>query len=216
MSIQPPTPTSDDDEVQHLQRLHKRLHDMMHDIESKASSGYAARQILASLAHDLEEAKRVATAACKGRTLAFRAERAPTASQPQPQQRMGLRPSAPTGTGVPCRQCGHPSTRCRLRVSSGWHVGDWCFDCDVTANARQPFLPKAAAGDPLGYPERYVLQPEVSLPCEVCGEATTELHHWAPRALFDLEAYAWPTAWLCHDCHTRWHATVWPGPRETK
>jgi len=33
-------------------------------------------------------------------------------------------------------------------------------------------------------------------PCQVCGAWGTELHHWAPRQTFGLEAEHWPTAWL--------------------
>jgi uncharacterized CHY-type Zn-finger protein len=42
-------------------------------------------------------------------------------------------------------------------------------------------------------------------PCQVCGEFGTELHHWAPTAIFGLEASAWPTAYLCTACHQEWH-----------
>jgi hypothetical protein len=48
-------------------------------------------------------------------------------------------------------------------------------------------------------------------PCVVCGTSgSTELHHWAPKHLFGLEAYKWPTANLCRACHLRWHKTVTP------
>lgn len=45
-------------------------------------------------------------------------------------------------------------------------------------------------------------------PCEVCGAFGTEIHHWAPKEFFGWEADHWPTAYLCRDCHTRWHATM--------
>lgn len=43
-------------------------------------------------------------------------------------------------------------------------------------------------------------------PCRVCGAFGTELHHWAPRAIFGpLEAEHWPTDYLCKECHEHWH-----------
>ncbi len=44
-------------------------------------------------------------------------------------------------------------------------------------------------------------------PCARCGSMEgTELHHWAPVSIFGWsEAERWPKAWLCTDCHTRWH-----------
>jgi hypothetical protein len=45
-------------------------------------------------------------------------------------------------------------------------------------------------------------------PCQVCGGWGTELHHWAPRQFFGVEAEHWPTAWLCPVCHQRWHAVM--------
>jgi hypothetical protein len=43
--------------------------------------------------------------------------------------------------------------------------------------------------------------------CERCGHPEVELHHWAPRALFD-DADKWPTAHLCRTCHRRWHVVT--------
>lgn len=46
--------------------------------------------------------------------------------------------------------------------------------------------------------------------CERCGSySRVEWHHWAPRYLFD-DADSWPTAYLCRECHRRWHSTVTP------
>lgn len=43
-------------------------------------------------------------------------------------------------------------------------------------------------------------------PCAVCGEPATELHHWAPRAIFGKqEAERWPRSWLCAGHHEQWH-----------
>lgn len=47
-------------------------------------------------------------------------------------------------------------------------------------------------------------------PCERCGATDgVELHHWAPRHLFD-DADAWPTGSLCRSCHREWHSIVTP------
>lgn len=46
-------------------------------------------------------------------------------------------------------------------------------------------------------------------PCQVCGAWGTELHHWAPRAIFGVcECDHWPTAWLCVPCHAEWHKRI--------
>lgn len=45
-------------------------------------------------------------------------------------------------------------------------------------------------------------------PCTRCGSASgTELHHWAPRAIFN-DAELWPTSWLCPGCHRTWHQAI--------
>ena len=46
--------------------------------------------------------------------------------------------------------------------------------------------------------------------CEVCGHLGVQVHHWAPRHLFDGEADVWPTSKLCVECHQRWHRLVTP------
>lgn len=44
-------------------------------------------------------------------------------------------------------------------------------------------------------------------PCARCGIYGTELHHWAPRHLFD-DCDDWPTAYLCPSCHQLWHNKI--------
>jgi hypothetical protein len=47
-------------------------------------------------------------------------------------------------------------------------------------------------------------------PCERCGSTRgCELHHWAPRHLFD-DADDWPMSYLCPRCHREWHKIVTP------
>lgn len=43
-------------------------------------------------------------------------------------------------------------------------------------------------------------------PCVVCGCFGTQVHHWAPQAIFGIdEADRWPISYLCRPCHRRWH-----------
>jgi len=52
-------------------------------------------------------------------------------------------------------------------------------------------------------------------PCIVCGNPMTELHHFAPRYLFE-DADKWPTAYLCKPHHKQWHDRVTPNMCENK
>ena len=54
-----------------------------------------------------------------------------------------------------------------------------------------------------------------SEPCVVCGINGTELHHFAPRYLFE-NADSWPTAYLCKKHHEEWHNKVTPNMREKR
>lgn len=45
-------------------------------------------------------------------------------------------------------------------------------------------------------------------PCARCGSnGGTQLHHWAPRAIFD-DAEQWPMSYLCPPCHRTWHQAM--------
>ena len=48
--------------------------------------------------------------------------------------------------------------------------------------------------------------------CEVrgCDRTDTEIHHWAPSAIFDEESVQWPTGSLCVSHHAEWHRRVTP------
>src|SRR5574343_876621 len=48
------------------------------------------------------------------------------------------------------------------------------------------------------------IMPRLSNRCAKCGNRGTELHHWAPRAIFGTDADNWPTDYLCKDCHDHW------------
>jgi hypothetical protein len=45
--------------------------------------------------------------------------------------------------------------------------------------------------------------------CARCGLRGTDLHHWAPQALFQ-DADRWPTDYLCRNCHGQWHKIIDP------
>ena len=45
--------------------------------------------------------------------------------------------------------------------------------------------------------------------CFVCGEPNCQLHHYAPRHLFD-NADSWPTSYLCQKHHDEWHKKLTP------
>lgn len=47
----------------------------------------------------------------------------------------------------------------------------------------------------------------INLKCEVsgCENLGVELHHWAPRNIFNKEAWRWPKSFLCREHHIEWH-----------
>jgi hypothetical protein len=87
-----------------------------------------------------------------------------------------------------------------------------CSNCDRVPNMKQPFLPKAEHPNWQAYP-LYQDNTEFSEPCVIrgCGRKDTELHHFAPRALFGNEADDYPTGWLCQYHHDRWHELTHTG-----
>lgn len=44
-------------------------------------------------------------------------------------------------------------------------------------------------------------------PCARCDSEGTEMHHWAPQAIF-ADADSWPTSPLCPACHREWHSKM--------
>ena len=109
-----------------------------------------------------------------------------------------------------CHYCGHDQfTRGRTIMSSGrQHLSERCNKCGRNFNGpRYPFVPKPEGVDMEQYPvsKNYL---ESARPCEVCGKVGTELHHWAPRAVFKDEADNWPTGWLCPEHHKEWSDRV--------
>lgn len=55
-----------------------------------------------------------------------------------------------------------------------------------------------------------VIMPAFFNRCARCGARDTELHHWAPRAMFAEDADKWPCDYLCIKCHAIWHQRVTP------
>lgn len=95
--------------------------------------------------------------------------------------------------------------------SGARHVYRGCADCGRPLEPGR-WLPNRAAGDlEVGIDERMC-----NPPCVRCGAFGTELHHFAPRAIFGPEeAELWPTAYLCGGCHRYWHATINNTPAQT-
>ena len=55
------------------------------------------------------------------------------------------------------------------------------------------------------------IMPALETRCAHCGNRATELHHWAPKAIFGAEeAGRWPMDYLCKTCHDLWHYKVTP------
>ena len=81
-----------------------------------------------------------------------------------------------------CLRCGHSTTRNIPHNALSQHEREWAR----VIRQNEPRSQQQAR-------------------CERCGEmGAVELHHWAPRALFE-DCHRWPTAWLCQGCHARWH-----------
>ena len=81
------------------------------------------------------------------------------------------------------------------------HVYRGCAEC---GHAEEPgrYLKEPSFHDPPVLLDDRLTRP----PCIRCGAFGTQLHHFAPRAIFGAEeAELWPSAWLCPDCHDYWH-----------
>jgi hypothetical protein len=116
-----------------------------------------------------------------------------------------------------CAKCHAPREALRIgraQLASGATVYPWyCTRCLATTTIyakKEVALRQSGVIDVLTATQR---KGATRPPCEVCGAGGTELHHWAPRALFGEECDAWPRSWLCRGCHLRWHQLVTPGPK---
>ena len=93
---------------------------------------------------------------------------------------------------------------CAIKIRSGaLSFYDRCRDCGKTLQSYKHDAIPSPEDVPIERDDTYC-----NPPCAVCGTFGTELHHWAPREFFDYEADAWPTSWLCVECHARWHNTM--------
>lgn len=117
--------------------------------------------------------------------------------------------------------CAHEKTRIvkQIATNGAEQVFIQCLECgeNVTSEkigkSNHPFLikPSNAADLPIVADFR-----EQSQPCAVCGAMGTEVHHWAPRYIFNDDADKWPTAQLCPRCHALWHNRVTPTMSESR
>ena len=94
------------------------------------------------------------------------------------------------------------------RRNGTWQLWVGCEDCFLNVDRR--WLPHdEVEWDDEGNPVSFVILRDDGYenpPCRICGAFGTELHHWAPKAIFGaLEAEHWPTDYLCADCHSHWH-----------
>lgn len=105
-----------------------------------------------------------------------------------------------------CDRCGGTDGRLvrYIQVSGTVRLRWQCGRCDRIALGDLP-----SAGEDLSvYPVARDRRGERP-PCERCGVLGTEIHHWAPTALFGWpESDKWPTSYLCPPCHRLWHRVV--------
>ena len=111
-------------------------------------------------------------------------------------------------------KCETVEYRRALAQNGGRHVLAWCIDCERPAWRGQPFVSAAQFT-----PEQIEAMPVAmdyrngELCCAVkgCDRSDVELHHYAPRALFDEECEEWPTGYLCTVHHDDWHKRTQTG-----
>lgn len=84
-----------------------------------------------------------------------------------------------------------------------------CDDCGENTGGPGKWISQQQAGQPLDALPIFDSYRQEHPPCVRCGRWGTQLHHFMPsHAAGRLEADLWPTAWLCPDCHDRWHRLV--------
>lgn len=90
-------------------------------------------------------------------------------------------------------------------TASGSVIHPWfCLDCGkrTTVYVKKTELKNYKITD-------VVFESEYKQTCERCGALGAELHHYAPRHLFD-DYDRWATGYLCVPCHILWHRVVTP------
>lgn len=106
-----------------------------------------------------------------------------------------------------CPHCGGEPVLWQERNGNGAHVVTArCHKCNRFVNSRQMYLPKSEHPNWEKYP-LYEDRMQYSQPCAVkgCDRRDTEYHHFAPIALFGMEADDYPGAYLCQYHHDHWH-----------
>lgn len=100
---------------------------------------------------------------------------------------------------------GHIELTKMVRADGGYHVS-------IKHNGQHiighPFFSRKAI--PSEIFDNLTIEDDYSLnnpPCARCKANGTQLHHWAPKALFE-DAETWPQDYLCKKCHDRWHLTL--------
>lgn len=107
--------------------------------------------------------------------------------------------------------CPHEQSTVGRSVNNDGTSRVWrrCDTCGENTGGPGKWIPHQDTGQALeALPIFETYRPERP-PCQRCGQWGTQLHHFMPRHIFgDIEADLWPTAWLCPDCHQRWHQVV--------
>lgn len=129
-----------------------------------------------------------------------------------------------TGTVAPCRRCrqrtSRPTALCHICSHSCQHDVTLTGYIIVRNGAAQPKSFCLECGGIWGVQRGGTIL-DVLLedrtadtnkrrpqPCRRCGATTgSELHHWAPRAIFE-DADWWPQDYLCVTCHRTWHQAM--------
>lgn len=117
---------------------------------------------------------------------------------------------------TPCKHCNMPPSLGLgvLRQSDGkFQVRFYCVSCPRPSYNGASWISDSLP-DPYGLIESFNLWGSIKVdnvrwdrPCAKCGDRTSGVqeHHWAPRSIFGIEAWDWPTAYLCVRCHEEWH-----------
>jgi hypothetical protein len=111
-----------------------------------------------------------------------------------------------------CNQCQIECILYRMIISSGVTViVERCPECGRNPAVGRPFVSKKGIPDIDNLP-LFVDLTKDAQPCEVegCENKGTELHHFAPRHLFN-DCELWPKGWLCKFHHSLWHEKTGTG-----
>lgn len=103
-----------------------------------------------------------------------------------------------------CPHCGSEVQTYRQINSNGAKVVvKRCVVCHRVPDLKHVFYPKDENWDSLPLLEDFTTD---AYPCCVkgCTNQGSELHHFAPRHLFD-DANSWPMGFLCAKHHREWH-----------